>query len=108
MRRVFHADSGAFEFFQTPEDRMMSQLSKENQELKQRIDQLEKSLASRSTDKVAKDSPELTDLSSSELKQVCQELGINSGNAKVATLIGKIEDSGKTDEEIAAAIKSIK
>ena len=107
MRRVFHADSGAFEFFQTPEDRMMNQLSKENRELKQRIDQLEKSLVSKGTDGV-KGSPELTDLSASELKQVCQELGINSGNAKTATLIGKIEDSGKTDEEIAAAIKSIK
>ena len=109
MRRIYHPDSGAFEFFQSPEEQMMGEIQKENKELKSEIAEIRKLLEERNSELDQAESSDLSNLNSDQLKEVCQELGVSYGNAsKEGTLISKINESGKSKEEILKAIESIK
>lgn len=104
MRRVYHPDSGAFEFFMDPEDRAVKEVSDENKGLKQQVEKLEamvKTLMNAQDVDLEKYEPE-------QLKTIAQKLGINTGRASnKGTLIAKIKDSGKSSSDILEAISKL-
>ena len=109
MRRVYHRDSGAFEFFPTPEDKLMNQISKENADLKQQLEGMRKQLESLGVSTQSATESELEGLTSDQLKLVCSELGISIGkSSREDTLISKINQSGKSNSEIAEAVTKVK
>lgn len=102
MHRKFKPESGAFEFFPDPTDRLLMQVEQENRTLKARLDATEKRLEELLP-------PNFDDLDSDQVKQVAEVLEVSTGNSsRKSTLISKITESGKTDSEIKEAIKQIK
>lgn len=108
MRRLYHPESGAFEFFPTPEDKMLESVDKDNKAIKSEISEIKALLK-----ELTKSSAEILDarlnlLSSDQLKELCSLLGISTTATKESTLIEKIKSSGKTEEEILSALAKIK
>ena len=91
-RTVYHKDSGAFEIFATDDEIKMENLRKENEQLRQMLNQTNFTL-SRIESSMNQQGMNLTDnavdlekLSVTELTELAQKLGVNPGPDKDSTI----------------------
>lgn len=108
MRRIYHPESGAFEFFQEPEDKLMGEISRENKELKEKLNLIENMLK-KIQPKTASVIDELGSLNKSQLQTVANELDIKfASNCKASTLVDKISNSDNSEDDILKAVEKVK
>ena len=91
-RSVYHRDSGAFEIFATDDEIRMENLRRENEQLKQMLNQtnfmlsrIESSMSQQGMN-LNDNAVDLEKLSVPELTELAQKLGVNPGHDKDATI----------------------